>query len=135
LTLLIKLKGKKKPSTKHVPCTVNVTDEDLVKSAMTLNDSEAMLLFVAWVSDEYLRHIIMFPEVISIDITYGTNREKRPLLVLADTDHNQKNFTALSAFLPSECKWVFHYVFEVAIPTLIGIATVDITQPNTDGDR
>jgi hypothetical protein len=75
LTLLTKFKGKK-PSTKHVPCTVNVTDEDLVKRAMKLDDSDAMLLFVAWGSDEDLRYITMFPEVLSIDTTYGTNREK-----------------------------------------------------------
>jgi hypothetical protein len=60
LTLLTKLKGKK-PSTKHVPCTFNVTDEDLVKSAMKLDDSDAMLLFVACGSDEDLRYITMFP--------------------------------------------------------------------------
>jgi hypothetical protein len=48
------LQGKKKPSTKHVPCTANVIYEDLVKRAMKLDDSEAMLLFVAWVSDEDL---------------------------------------------------------------------------------
>jgi hypothetical protein len=73
LTLLTKLKGKK-PSAKHVPCTSNVTDEYLVKSATTLDDSDAMLLFVAWVSDENLRNITMFHEVLSIDTTYGTNR-------------------------------------------------------------
>jgi hypothetical protein len=54
LTLLTKVNGKI-PSTKHVPCTVNATDEDLVKSAMKLDGSEAMLLFVAWGSDEDLR--------------------------------------------------------------------------------
>jgi hypothetical protein len=58
----------------HVPCTVNVTDEDLVKSAMKLDDSDAMLLFFAWGSDEDLRYITMFPEVLSIDTIYGTNR-------------------------------------------------------------
>jgi hypothetical protein len=41
LTLLIKVNGKK-PSTKHVPCIVNVTDEDLMKSAMKLDDSDVM---------------------------------------------------------------------------------------------
>jgi hypothetical protein len=53
-TLLTKVNGKT-PSTKHAPCTFNVTDEDLVKSVMKLDDSDAMLLFVAWGSDEYLR--------------------------------------------------------------------------------
>jgi hypothetical protein len=135
LTLLTKVNGEI-PSTKHVPCTINVTDEYLVESAMKLDDSEAMLLFVAWGSDEDLRYITMFPQVFSIDTTYGTNREKRPLLVFAGTNNNRKNFTALRAFLPSECEWVFLYIFEIAIPSLIGEATVEhINQINTDGDR
>jgi hypothetical protein len=82
------------------------------ESAMALDDSEATLLCVDWVSDEDLRHITMFPEVLSIDTSYRTNREKRPLLVFAGTDHNRKNFTAIRAFLPSECEWVFRYVLK-----------------------
>jgi hypothetical protein len=54
LTLLTKFKGKK-PSTKHVTCTFNLNDEDILKSAMKLDGSDEMLLFVAWGSDEYLR--------------------------------------------------------------------------------
>jgi hypothetical protein len=69
LTLLTKLKGNK-PSKNHVSRTVNVTDEDLVKISMKLDDNDAMLLFVAWGSDEDLRYITMFPEVLSIDNTY-----------------------------------------------------------------
>jgi hypothetical protein len=38
VTLLTKLQGKKTPSPNHVPCTTNVTDADLVKSAMTIDD-------------------------------------------------------------------------------------------------
>jgi hypothetical protein len=130
LTLLTKAKGKK-PSTNHVPCKVNVTDEDLVKSAMKLDDSDAILLFVAWGSDEDLRYITMFPEVLSIDTTYVTNRENRPLLVFSGTDNSRKHFTALRAFLPSECECVFRYVFEVAIPSLIGKAAVERIKKST----
>jgi hypothetical protein len=101
LTLMMELQGKNRPPTEYVLCTANVTDEDLVKSVMTLDDSEAMLLFMAWGIDEDLIYITMSPEVISIDTTYGTNREKIPLLVFAGTDHNRKHFTALHAFLPS----------------------------------
>jgi hypothetical protein len=62
--------------------------------------------------------------------------EKRPLLVFAGTDNNRENFTALRVFLPSEREWVFQYVFEIAIPSLIGEATVEhINQINTFGDR
>jgi hypothetical protein len=113
-----------------------MTDEDLVKSAIKLKDSDAMLLFFAWGSDEDLSYIAMFPKILSIGTTYGMNREKRPLLVFYGTDNNRKNFTVLRAFLPSECEWVLHYIFEVAIPSLIGEATVErINQINTDGER
>jgi hypothetical protein len=99
-----------------------------------------MLQFVVWGSPEDLRHITMFPEVLSIDTMYKTNRENRPLLVFAGTYHNRKPFTALRAFLPSflpsYCEWVFHYFFEVSITTLIGRSTVErINQINTDGAR
>jgi hypothetical protein len=57
------------------------------------------------------------------------------LLVFAGTYNNRKNFTALRAVFPLECEWVFRYIFEVAIPSLIGEATVErIHQINTDGD-
>jgi hypothetical protein len=113
-----------------------VTDEDLVKSAMRVDGSDAMLLFVAWGGDEDLRYITMFPEVLSIGTTYGTNREKRHLLVFAGTDNNMKNFTVMRAFLPSECEWVFCYVLEVSILSLIDEATMErINKINTDGDR
>jgi hypothetical protein len=40
------------------------------------------------------------------------------------------------SFLPSEYVWIFRYVFEVAIPTLVGSSTVEHTnQINTNGDR
>jgi hypothetical protein len=39
-------------------------------------------------------------------------------------------------YIPSECELVFRYVFEVAIPSLIGEATMErINQINTNGDR
>jgi hypothetical protein len=64
---------------------------------MKLDDSEAMLLFVAWGSDEDLRYNNMFPEVLSIDTDYGTNREKILLMLFDGTNNNRKNFTALRA--------------------------------------
>jgi hypothetical protein len=57
------------------------------------------------------------------------------LLVFAGTDNKRKNLTVVRASLPSECEWVFHYIFEFAIPSLIGEDTVEpINQINTNGD-
>jgi hypothetical protein len=73
MTLLTKIQGKRKPTAKHAPCAENITDEELVKSAMNLNDSEKVFLFVAWYSNEDIMHITIFSEVLSIDTNYGTN--------------------------------------------------------------
>jgi hypothetical protein len=83
LTLLTKLQGKKKSSTKHAPCTDNVIDEELVKSAMTIgNSSKTMLLFVAWESGEDLRYITMFPEVIYSDVGETQTRARKTTIFL-----------------------------------------------------
>jgi hypothetical protein len=59
---------------KHVPCTVNVTDEDLVKIAMKLDDSDAMLLFIAWGSNEDLRYITMFVKCSPVHLHHLWNK-------------------------------------------------------------
>jgi hypothetical protein len=50
--------------------------------------------------DEDLRYIIMFPEVLSIDNTYGMNREKRPLLVFSGTDKNREKLHSAACVPP-----------------------------------
>ena len=55
-----------------------------------------------------------------IDVTYGTNSEGRPLGLTACVDADMKSFTPLRAFMPSECSWVFRWIWETAIPTLLG---------------
>jgi hypothetical protein len=81
---------------------------------------QKILLAVAWVREDERRLFEMFPEVFMIDVTHATNSEGRPLAVSASVDAHMKTFTPIRAFLPSECQWVFHWLWTTAIPTLLG---------------
>ena len=76
-----------------------------------------------------------FPEILMVDVTHGTNSETRPLCVSASIDANMKTFTPIRAFLPSECQWVFHWLWASAIPSLLGIEAIRRIQlVLSDGD-
>jgi hypothetical protein len=94
-----------------------------------------LLLAIAWVKGSERRLFELFPELVVADITAGTNNEKRPLFLIVGRDSNLKNFTALRAFLPSECRWVFHWLWDKAVPWLLGPENVKRTELIlTDGD-
>jgi hypothetical protein len=51
----------------------------------------------------------MFPEVTSCDVTMKTNQEKRPFFMMVSKDSENKIFTNMWAFLPSQQQWVFEW--------------------------
>jgi hypothetical protein len=57
----------------------------------------------------------MFPEFIAIDLTFGTNLQRRPLFVAAGIDGCNKSFTCFRAFAPSKShcamNWIIHNAF------------------------
>jgi hypothetical protein len=81
---------------------------------------QKILLAVAWVRADERRLFELFPEVLMLDVTFGTNNEGRPLAVSASMDAELKTFTPVRAFLPSECQWVFQWLWKTAIPILLG---------------
>jgi hypothetical protein len=80
-----------------------------------LRVGQKILLAVAWVRNDEKRLFELYPEVLMMDVTYGTNAEGRPLLVTAAFDSDMRSFTPLRAFLPSECRWVFRWIWATAI--------------------
>lgn len=70
-----------------------------------------------------------------IDVTFSTNNEGRPLGITAAFDSEMKSFTPIRAFLPSECRWVFRWMWSKAIPTLLGRDNISRVQlVLSDGD-
>jgi hypothetical protein len=100
-----------------------------------LQVGQKILLAVAWVRSDERRLFELCPEVFMLDVTFGTNNEGRPLGISASPDAELKTFTPVRAFLPSECQWVFHWLWSSAIPLLLGRENVSRVQlVLTDGD-
>ena len=101
-----------------------------------LQVGQRILLAVAWCRTDEKRLFELFPEVLMFDVTFGTNYEHRPLGMTASPDGDMNVFTPVRAFLPSECSWVFDWVFRTAFPTLLGKESLKRTQlVMSDGDK
>jgi len=123
-------------------CSFTLKDEEEIQLGNMLSPihqrlqvGQKILLAVVWIREDERRLFELFPEVFMIDITWQTNNEGRPLAVSASFDSQLKTFTPLRAFLPSECQWVFLWLWTTAIPTLLGKENISRTQlVLTDGD-
>jgi hypothetical protein len=65
-----------------------------------------------------------------------TNKEKRPLFIWGRKTGNNKTFSVMWAFMPSQCKWAFDWIFRTAIPQLMSSKALGRVQINmTDNDE
>ena len=118
------------------PAIVNSFNATEIRQRLFLKDHQSLLLAVAWTCDWERQQISMFPEVMFMDTTSQTNNEKRALFLVSGKDNNGGSFTAACIFLPSERKWVFQWVFQYCLPTLLGKLAVQRNQACvTDGDQ
>jgi len=100
-----------------------------------LKFGQKIMLACAWCREDEVRLFELFPEILMLDITWQTNCEGRPLGVSLGQDSFLESFTPMRVFMPSECRWVFNWIFSVAIPTLLGTEPLQRTQlVLTDGD-
>ena len=60
----------------------------------------------------------MFPEVLSVDVTFGVCREQRNLLRFCGVDGNFKVFEAMNCFMPSKQFKAYEWAVSVAFPQL-----------------
>jgi hypothetical protein len=110
-------------------------DAKEVREALLVDDSENILLAIAWVTNEGVRLFRLFPEVTFWDTQQKTNRERRPCFLGCGKDSENRCFTYLWAFMPSECRWVFDWLYSKAMPTLLGRTYLQKTILSlTDGD-
>jgi len=101
-----------------------------------LEVGKRVLLAAAWTRTDERRLFEMYPEVLMFDVTFQTNNEGCPLGVTCSPDGNMNIFTPIRAFLPSQCRWVFDWVFGTAMPILLGKEPLRRMQLLlSDGDR
>ena len=91
-----------------------------LRKALKVQGGAKVLLAIVWTNKDALRYSLAFPERLIIDTTYKSNIEKRALFLGTGITSCNKTFIALQAYLPNERAWTFQWMFEEAIPKLLG---------------
>ena len=79
-----------------------------------------ILVGVAFVTDDQRRMANCFPEAAGMDVQFGTNQEKRNLLIMTvKTSENRIN-CIFQYFMPSSARWAYNFAAMKAIPNLLG---------------
>ena len=120
-------KTKKEKQLEKLPeSTLTPTEMELVRSTKNWRESLSLskskgdvLVAFAWAHDDELRNAEMYPEFLAGDITFGVNRERRELLLLAGIDGRHRIFTAFRCFIPSKQEQAYTWIFKEAIPHLL----------------
>ena len=73
-----------------------------LKKQMSYKDGTEILLALSAASDEMMRVVHMFPKVIYMNVTSGTNKQKRDLFFTAVKDGNGKTFVGNITVIPSQ---------------------------------
>lgn len=89
-----------------------------VIEGLTLGNG-SILLAVMWVTKDGKKYHKKFPHVLGLDVTFGTNKEKRPLLRGSGKTSNNKNIPHVNAFIPSQQRWVFEWCVKDGIPAIL----------------
>lgn len=105
------------------------------RRSLSVQDKQDLMIGCAWTTPPEKRLFKMFSEVLHIDCTSDTNVESRPFLTITGRSTTGKMFSIIRAFLPNERAWVFRWLFQTVMPTLLGkdcISRVKVII--TDGD-
>lgn len=108
----------------------------LWRKDLKLGDNNQILVSFAWSHKEESRKMCMFPEFLAVDLTFGTNRQKRHLLVVSGVDGHNKSFTAFRCFMPAKSKIAYKWALHSALPFVVGQKAVDMVQCiASDGEK
>lgn len=91
---------------------------------MGFKDGTEILLAVSIASDKMLRLVHMFPELSYMDVTGGTNKQKRDLFLAVAHDASGETFIGNATSIPSGKRWVFSTIYQSFFLLLYGETTM-----------
>jgi len=83
-----------------------------------------ILLAISLVTDDMNRHVAMFPEVMFLDVTANTNRQKRDLFLMVVKDPCGSVYIGNITFIPSGKRWVYDMIYKNFFIILLGKLTI-----------
>ena len=90
------------------------------RHGLAINNAQKLFIATVWVSKEELWQFLLHPEVLHVDATTDTNKEKCPLITITGRDTASTLFIMMRAIVPNERAWVYHWLFSAAMPQLLG---------------
>ena len=90
-SLFHKLVHQQRSSAKSLSNNIEYSDSiENWQDSLSLSPTNDILVAFAWAHDEEIRMVQMFPEFLGVDVTFGVNKEKRKLLLVAGIDSHKK---------------------------------------------
>ena len=83
-----------------------------LKEEMAYNDGTDIILALSVASDEMMRTVYMFPKVVYMDVTLGTNKQKHNLFLMVVKDGNGETYIGNVTIIPSQKQWVFMKIYQ-----------------------
>lgn len=125
---LISIQSRGRPSNEHkyqrLNCPQLLKDKvEELRRNLRLPQQSKMLLLLSCATDEMIRLVSMHPEVWFMDVTFGTNFQKRGLFVAAVRTPSGETFPFNLMIIPSEQRWVFDFIYKHAFTFLYGPIT------------
>ena len=87
---------------------------------MPYKDDTQILLALAVASDEKMCTVHMFPELIFMDVTSRTNKQKRDLFLMVVKDGNGETYVGNVTVIPSQQRWVFMKIYKTFFSIFMG---------------
>lgn len=131
-------RGRPSETTKQALNVPNKMRKELLKlrRQMKFNKGTEVLVAFSIASDKMVRHMCMFPEVLFMDVTANTNKQKRDLFLAVVKDASGQSYIANATFIPSGKSWVFQKIYKLFFLKLYGKTTVSrIRLALTDDDK
>ena len=114
-----------KEETTKINCPASLRKElAKMKREMNFNNGTDILLALSIATDEMARHVHMFPEVFYMDVTHGTNRQKRELFLMVVKDASGEAFPGNATVVPCGKRWVFQKIYQSFFIHLYGVDTI-----------
>ena len=86
------------------------------RCAYELTKEQHLFMGVAWMIDDECRRLELSPEVLHVDGTMCTNKQKCPLFTVTGKDRMGKQFIVMRALLPNQKAWAFRWLFSIVFP-------------------
>lgn len=112
----------------------NEKNGDVMKYAVDTRDvigaerDQTVLVALVWMTPKGKQYFQAFPEQMSVDGTHKTTKEEWELITFSIQDMNGGQETVMRCWAPNNRSWLYRWLFQTAVPALVGKAACEKTQ-------